>query len=224
MALRRAAIAIVFACTLGACSFLTPLDGFVSPPSAEGGVASGTIDGSTTSDGGSASADATKTDDATTSVPPTNLHPNGDFETRGCDHWGAYQGTKQPADIGRTGAKSCRFCATDGWFFSGDDGSFLANPTPGRYHLEGWMRQSPGRPAPGNGVSVLLRTTNVSNGWQELETSESAFVPLTQSWTKVEIELVVTKPAENLNAVFAGQGGPNGACFLLDDVLAYKLP
>jgi hypothetical protein len=221
-----ALISAVASIAIAACSLFTPLDGFVTGSSEDGG----------STEAGSADAPITPTDGATPSqdanvapdtgvdakAPPANLHLNGGFD-KSCDAWNTYVADKSFSQEGHLASGSCRFCGNDSMFFSGDDGSFVENPPPGKYHVEGWVRSAPEKAVPTNGVRVFLRTTNFGDvPFQEVEKNVGPLVQMTTTWVKLEIDLTVTKPAGHLNAVFAGEGGPTGACFLLDDVYAFK--
>ena len=221
MEVRRTLASAFAASAIAACSLLTPLDGFVTTEVAVDAASDATADAPLPI----APADAVAPIDtgADTKPRPANIHSNPGFSA-GCEGWGSYQGEKLASAEGREAPGSCRFCGNDPTFFSGDDASFVENPAPGTYHLEGWVRSAPERPVPAKGVNVFLRTTNFGNvPFAEVEKKVGPLVPLTATWQKLEIDLTVTKTAGHLNAVFAGEGGPIGACFLLDDVYAYRV-
>ncbi|MDB4935498.1 MAG: hypothetical protein JWP87_2470 [Labilithrix sp.] len=227
--LRTLAAATAAHClALAACSLTTSLDGlsssagFVTP---DGEAGSADASGVPDAPGGGAP-DASTGPDARDAAETggTNLHPAGTFEDGTCAPWNSYQGTIGPSTTAHTGTRSCRACAkpstTD--IFSADDtgapGPAIVGAT---YRAEGWVRTSPGDPAPPFVRLVLRNFKYQGNTFVDLESGDSPKLPIDATWMKFEVVLTVTK-AGTLNVYLPGDAA-TGACFLLDDVVVQRI-
>ena len=153
--------------------------------------------------------------------PGENLHPFGTFE-QGCAPWYAYQATGQQDSVPHGGALSCRICATSATGnFAADDLGFLASPAPGTYRAEAWVRQVAGAAIP-IALAITLRTKIGDTPATFPETKSGPPVTVSTTWAHVEVELTVTQTAEKLNVV-VGSPASTGACFLVDDVRAFRV-
>lgn len=203
--MRTIALTLASSLVFVACSFVRDFEGFdtgapdgsrpLDPPADAGG------------DGGGA---------------PSNLRPNGDFES-GCQGWRAFQGTIEPSAIVRGGKMACRVCPDEtgfGNFSIGGSDPIVEDPPPGsEYRVEAWFRKDPARPALGS-AGVLLRTSN-ADPFVEIEKRFSQ-VELVEEWRRGTTSLPVTQRAELLDISLSGERA-SGGCFLVDDVAVVRV-
>jgi len=210
------------------CSALVSLDGLTGPADAASAPseASPSPDATVALDSGDkdASPATDAAPDADTHVGP-NLIEDSTFETKGCT-WRSFQGTIATDSTARSGTKSCRVCpspSTTDYFTGGDPFSAPAPTIGTTYHASAWVRTAPGAATP-PGAIFFMRTSNATPFTQvEGLSTDTAVLPFTDTWQKMELTLKVTKAAEQMD-IFVGTDTAPGACFLIDDVWLERLP
>lgn len=227
--------ALVGACaavSFAGCSALVSVDGLAGAadatptPAGEGGSG---LDGSSSrdaSDAGAASDAPTTTDappDADTHVGP-NLLDDSSFE--GDCTWNGFQGISSSDPTARTGSKSCRICTspTTTDYFTGNSHYTSAAPLIGAtYRAVAWVRKAPGAPSPGPAILNLRTLTPSPFTSIENTATDLPGLTLTDTWQRLEILMLVTKSASNMDVYVGVDTAPN-SCFLIDDVWLEKLP
>ena len=212
---------VLFAAFPIACTSLDDLSS--ERPTSDAAIPDATGDASTVDANGTSDASdaATTTDGASDAALAENLHPFGTFE-QGCAPWYPNQATTSADSVAHGGAQSCKICwASGSTYFGADDTGFLSSPPLGTYHAEAWVRQVAGAAIP-VGVLITLRTKIGTSSATFPEKAESVPSTVSITWTRIEVDLVVTKPAEKLNVV-VGSMSSQDACFLVDDVRVFRV-
>lgn len=150
-----------------------------------------------------------------------NLLKEPDFEDGTCGDASFYQGVGTYSTDAHTGHGACQVCrqkeSFDGYTYN--PYVVLANPTVGtRYIAHAWVKLGPNS-FKDQLIGIAVRT-HQNNPYVQVEQLSTEGVPLTATWTYLEISMVVSKPAETLDflvyVVTAATAGER--CFVIDDV------
>lgn len=200
--------------TQAGCSLLFAMDDFASDAPSHG-------DGGTDAEGpdveaGTFDAPESKGDASVDAGEGENLHPNGTFETT-CSPFRGFMATVEVSDAAaHEQSRSCMVCATEmTGFFTADDLGVADAPPGSTFRAEAWVHAAPGRPAPTATILVLRSVTY--NPFTEVEKVDAFGPAPSTTWTRVAVDLPITKTAAKINVVVGGPAAAN-ACFLLDDV------
>ena len=194
-------------CTLGRLDGLTGGSGIEVP---DAGVVEAGVDSSVKVDAGSAP-------DGGDAGPGVLLFSDSFADAQTCIDT-SFNSTLSTSSNGRTDGSACKVCghsAGPGSFSYSTDVAGAVATVGAHYHATAWYR-NPVAGATASSVSFALRSIVSTPTFGEIEVASKSGT-IGSDWRRIDVDLVLTKPAQGVDVFLAAPYGP-GVCFVFDDL------
>lgn len=147
----------------------------------------------------------------------------GGFEDGACDKFGGYNATTATSNDEHSGATSCMICRQGMGSYTLDI-DVAPKPKVGEtYHASAWVKAGPSG-ALGQQMALRLRSHTDTNPYVDIQVETTPNVPLTDTWTLLEVNFVLTTAGGDAIDVYVAAEGGSGQprCFLVDDLAVWR--